>query len=473
MPEILQGKTSGTYLPTAIDFVRAQDLPPYDHIPAVGSSGLEPVLDADGRPIRGEFYSLADNGYGRSELSADYALHLQHLRISKSFSYRHGEHLAPVYTPVEEIQTVILHDPHGFVFWKNQMTGELLDIQVEYAVPDDWTEGDNNFQFFRALTGRDLDPEGLAVISETCALIGEEFGPSIFTINPKTGVVQSELLQIPDILPDLNITSDRMLTTVSDKQHCTLAQLQANTCGVVEEKLIDEQGSWGKEKGKGGERVFVSKFKRIDLGEGIVSLALLNSGYVAAFLESRIDFEAGIRVYQVYPGDCTKECPPQIKKFWGFYRTEANANAIAAVTPIPGHESRVLVLERNFFPFQNSEFPLRVMPADLLCLVDLAVTNEDGVFTSKRCFLNLQHISDPYDVDQNGVFVYGQTQRKNEGLVVLDDYCFMIGTDTDYPFTNTLELPFDIPFYQEVTDGRFIMICFLERIFDSGFPHFL
>lgn len=45
-------------------------------------------------------------------------------------------------------------------------------------------------------------------------------------------------------------------------------------------------------------------------------------------------------------------------------------------------------------------------------------------------------------------------------------------TTTDYPWTNTLQLPFDIPFYQEVTDGRYVMICFLERVFDAGFLHF-
>ena len=187
IPDVLQKKTSGTYLPKAIDFVRAEDLPPYDHIPHVGTSELEPVLDDMKRRVRGEFYSLSDNGYGRSDNSADYALNLHHLQIRKSFSYRHGEHLAPIYTPVNNLKTVVLHDPHGYIHWKNEKTGEILDIQVEYQTPNDWTTGDNDFVFYRALTGRDFDPEGLAVISENCAMVADEFMPSIFMINPKTG----------------------------------------------------------------------------------------------------------------------------------------------------------------------------------------------------------------------------------------------------------------------------------------------
>lgn len=189
---MLRDKTSGTYLPTEIDFVRPQDLPPYDHIPLVGSSEIEPVLDEKKQRVRGEFYVLSDNGYGRPDNSADYALNLQHLRIRKPFSYRHGEHTAEVYTAVTNLKTVVLHDPHQYIHWKNPLTGETIDIQVEYHAPDDWTQGDNDFVFYRTLTGRDFDPEGLAVISQTCAMVADEFMPSLFMINPKTGMCPYE-----------------------------------------------------------------------------------------------------------------------------------------------------------------------------------------------------------------------------------------------------------------------------------------
>ena len=245
-------------------------------------------------------------------------------------------------------------------------------------------------------------------------------------------------MRIPDIKPDLSLDTNRYLTTVSDKQHCTLEQVQANECHIVDKDLIDKQGKWEKENGKGGKKVWDPKYRRIEASEGIVALVRMANNDVAAFIESRIKidseqgFEIGCRVYKVYPGDCTKLCPPRIKEFWGFYRTELENDAvpvIAAVAPIPGNERLVVVLERNGFPFEH-EFPLREMPVDKLCIVDLGLRNEVGVFYRKKCILNLHHIDDPYDVDLNGVFVYGQNQMKNEGLIVLDDYCIMIGTDT-------------------------------------------
>lgn len=48
------------------------------------------------------------------------------------------------------------------------------DIQVAYAIPDEtW----NDYAELRVLTGRDFDPEGIAVLSQECAIIGDELMP--------------------------------------------------------------------------------------------------------------------------------------------------------------------------------------------------------------------------------------------------------------------------------------------------------
>ena len=44
-------------------------------------------------------------------------------------------------------------------------------------------------------------------------------------------------------------------------------------------------------------------------------------------------------------------------------------------------------------------------------------------------------IDDPWDVDGNGIFKYAQTQVTNEQLIVVDDYCVVAGTDTNFPCT--------------------------------------
>ena len=79
-------------------------------------------------------------------------------------------------------------------------------------------------------------------------------------------------------------------------------------------------------------------------------------------------------------------------------------------------------------------------------------------------------ISDPWDVDSNGIFRYAQTQVTNEQVIVVDDYCIIAGTDTNYPWTNQLDLDeAKMPFVQEVSDARFMVVCFEEPIFNIDY----
>ena len=57
----------------------------------------------------------------------------------------------------------------------------------------------------------------------------------------------------------------------------------------------------------------------------------------------------------------------------------------------------------------------------------------------------------------------------NEQLVVVDDYCIVAGTDTNYPGVNQFELEAaDVPYFQEVSDARFMVVCFVEPIFSQA-----
>jgi hypothetical protein len=92
---------------------------------------------------------------------------------------------------------------------------------------------------------------------------------------------------------------------------------------------------------------------------------------------------------------------------------------------------------------------------------------------STRCSQSTDYhdIDDPWDVDGNGIYKYALTQVTNEQLIVVDDYCVVAGTDTNFPFTNQFQLePNQVPFWQEVTDTRFMVVCFLEPIFDPHYP---
>lgn len=220
-------------------------------------------------------------------------------------------------------------------------------------------------------------------------------------------------------------------------------------------------------------RHYLSHFLTTQSG-GYEGFSLLSDGTIAAFLEkttgdTTLGDEPGVRVYRVQPGDCDKKAP-YFEEFLGFYPLEENAGNIADVSAIPGSDHKVVVIERNGFP-NGYFFPSPVMPANKVCVVDLLDTDDQMVMTNKKCVLNYHSIDDPWDVDGNGIFKYAQTQVTNEQLIVVDDYCVVAGTDTNFPFVDQFQLlPDQVPFYQEVSDTRFMVVCFVEPIFDANYP---
>lgn len=438
VPDVLAGHTSGTYL--------GDEYGPYDYVPSVGFSDIEPFFE-NGEIVRGEFFCLSDNGYGSSSNSGDYALNIVHMKIEKPFSYRHGEHTVEPYTATENLGTALIHDPNGFISWENG-----ADIQVAYHVPDStWAD----YQELRVLTGRDFDVEGLAVINENLAIIGDELMPAIFAVNPTTGVVLSPFVRTPDIDEKGNFNG-KFLSTRGDKIHCSIEALEANECPAVDSEVVD-----------------ASEYRKHDPSGGYEGFSVLADGTIAAFVEKKsgdttLGDEPGVRVYKVLPGDGTTA--PSFDSFMGFYPFELNGGNIADVSHIPGSSTKVAVIERNGFP-SGHKFPAPRMPANKLCVVDLTDLDDNMVMTNKKCILNYHNVNDPWDVDGNGIFRYAQTQVTNEQVIVVDDYCIIAGTDTNYPWTNQFGLDVDeLPFGQEVTDTRFMVVCFMEPIFNLEYP---
>lgn len=417
---------------------------------SVGFSDIEPVFDEKGKMVVGEYYCLSDNGFGSPDNSEDYALNIVKMKIQKPFTYRHGESTFEKYTETENLKTILIHDPNKHIKWENG-----ADIQVEYAVPDDtWKD----YKDLRVLTGRDFDVEGLAVINDKCAIIGDELIPGLIPIDLETGVVQSNFVRTPDIDESGNFIEGKFLSSRGDKVHCSIESLKANECSSVKSEVVDN-----------------SEYRKHDPSGGYEGFSRLADGTIAAFLEktsgdSSLGDEPGVRVYHVSPGDCTPENPPKFEKFFGFYPFEVNAGNIADVSAIPGSSTKVAVIERNGFPGGHM-FPAPRMPANKVCVVDLTDVDEDMVMQNKKCILNYHNIDDPWDVDGNSIFKYAQTQVTNEQLIVVDDYCVLAGTDTNFPFTNQFNLEDkQVPFIQEVTDTRFMVVCFLEPIFNADYP---
>lgn len=274
-------------------------------------------------------------------------------------------------------------------------------------------------------------------------------------VDPSTGVVLSPFVRTPDIEEDGTLSTERFFTSSRDKVHCEIEQLKIDNCTSVDPSVVDAQ----------------SVFRKHDPSGGYEGFSLLPDGSIAAFFEKNsgdttLTEEPGVRVYKVLPGDCSVGDEPVFDSFLGFYTFEYGAGNIADVSAIPGTSQYVVVIERNGFPAGHM-FPGAGMPANKVCVVDLTSRDESTmVFDKKKCVLNYHAISDPWDVDGNGIFVYGLTQVTTEALIVVDDYCMVAGTDTNYPWTNQFDLEEDqVEDWQETRDARSMVVCFQEPIF--------
>ncbi|KAG7357851.1 glycerophosphoryl diester phosphodiesterase [Nitzschia inconspicua] len=448
VPDALKNHTSGTYIPFGEAQWSESTEVPFKDVPNVGFSDMEFYHDDTGAVVPGQFYCLSDNGFGTSDNSGDYPLNIHHLRIQKPFTFRHGESTFERYTPVELMEFALIHDPNELIQWENG-----ADIQVTYKIPDDtWQD----YRELRVLTGRDFDPEGLAVINQTCAMLGDEFMPAVFMVDPSTGIVLSPFVRTPDINEDGSLSTDMFLTTVRDKVHCSIEDLEEDACPSVASTLVDEN----------------IEYRKHDPSGGYEGFSVLADGSIVAFLEkttgdTTLNDEPGVRVYKIIPGDCSVGSAPVFDSFMGYYPFEYGAENIADVSPIPGSSQYVVVIERNGFP-NGHLFPGAGMPANKVCIVDLTSRDANMVFDKKKCVLNYHAIDDPWDVDGNGIFVYGHTQVTNEALIVVDDYCIVAGTDTNYPWTNQFNLEEDqMENWQETRDARFMVVCFQEPIFNT------
>lgn len=202
---------------------------PYSYIPSVGFSDIE-FAYTNGSIVRGEFFCLSDNGYGSPANSEDYALNIARVRIQKPFTFRHGGGSVEPYTKALNLNSALIHDPNNLIRWENG-----ADIQVTYAIPDStW----DDYKTLRVLTGRDFDTEGMAVINENFAILGDELMPAIFAVNPTTGVVLSPFVRTPNI-DSQGQFNGKFLSTRGDKVHCNISSLTANTCKTSTSATVD------------------------------------------------------------------------------------------------------------------------------------------------------------------------------------------------------------------------------------------
>jgi hypothetical protein len=157
VPDILSNKTSGNDL-------NGLGGAPFRRIPNVGYSDMEPYFNGEDKVLR-EFLCLSAGGYGFSDNSADYALHIDRLKIERPFTFRAGGSSFSPFVPATSLETLLIRDPEMRIVWEND-----AQIELAYRIPDiSWLP----YKIARVLTGRDFQPLGLAVKNQRCAVISD------------------------------------------------------------------------------------------------------------------------------------------------------------------------------------------------------------------------------------------------------------------------------------------------------------
>jgi hypothetical protein len=170
--------------------------------------------------------------------------------------------------------------------------------------------------------------------------------------------------------------------------------------------------------------------------------------------------------------DCTEDCELKVDEFLGFYKMEKNADRVTASSNFPDDDRKLVVVEQSAFPSSNS-WPQTSMPADKLCVVDITQRDPVDWRLKKTCILNFYSISDPFGTGTSGKSIFSFSAFNKDAVVIVDDYCFITGSATDFPFTDEWGLTNqEIEYFEELQDTRFAIVCFFEPVLDRGFPHF-
>lgn len=151
------GPVSGQYVGAGP--INGQQVP-FRHQPVQGFSALLPV-----RGAAGDYWALADNGYGSEENSADFQLRIYRIRPDLSSDRRTGG--------VKVLGHVDLADP---------------DHRVSWTIVNFFTRS-------RLLTGADFDPESLQQAPDGSFWIGEEFGPFLLHVSKKGRLLEAPIAQ--------------------------------------------------------------------------------------------------------------------------------------------------------------------------------------------------------------------------------------------------------------------------------------
>ncbi len=168
--------------------------------------GVSAVIPAG----QGQWWALADNGYGTRNTSADWQLAIY--RMDLGFADRSVPRV---------LETVLLSDPARHVPWKtvcDPTVGADLPSFTFNVLPAAVPPACGGDPAARLLTGFDFDPESVQVARDGTFWVGEEFGPFVLHADR-----QGRLLESPIAAPGLKSPQNPTLDVLGGERP-TVAQ---------------------------------------------------------------------------------------------------------------------------------------------------------------------------------------------------------------------------------------------------------
>jgi hypothetical protein len=368
------GPTSGQFTTPANGIV-----PPYlDKQPVQGFSA---VLSG---PTAGSYYVMPDNGFGTQGNSADALLRMY--AVNPDFRTATGgsglvrpvDYLGGAVQSAFNTSTYItLRDPD------NKLGFGIVAAAATY--PNSSIAVDPTIRAGRLLTGADLDIESVRKDKNGSLWFGEEFGPFLVKTDA-TGKVLKHEVALPNTLA---IGSNPL---VQSPQNPYLV-------GGVGNNLRGSNGFEGMAINAAGDMLYT-------LLEGAL-IPDTNQKHLI-INEFSIDSES-------YTG-----------KTFG-YRLDPAGTNIGDMTAINDHE--FLVIERNGIQGTDAN------AADgfkKIFKIDIADIDADG-FAKKTEIVDLLHIADPYDLNQDGKTTFDFPFVTIEDVLILDANTLLVINDNNYP----------------------------------------
>jgi hypothetical protein len=170
----------------------------FDNQPVQGISAVIPAR-------HGQWWALADNGYGTRDTSADWQLPI----------YRMDLGLGTSGTP-QVLQTVLLSDPGKYVPWKtvcDPTAGADLPPFTFNVLPATTPAACGTDPAARLLTGFDFDPESIEIGPDGTFWIGDEFGPFVLHADR-----HGRLLEAPIGAPGVKSPQNPTLNVLAGEQ---------------------------------------------------------------------------------------------------------------------------------------------------------------------------------------------------------------------------------------------------------------